>query len=153
MVNKKHITKLVNEVLYDTDIFAVGIVVGIDNSIKVFIDGDNGVTIKKCVEVSRYIENSLDREEEDFELNVSSAGVDHPFLLLRQYINNIDKKVSVIKNDGVKIIGILKSADNQAVEMLEEIVHKNKKNKNTKYGEIITIPFSEIKETKRVISF
>ncbi len=153
MIKKKYIAKLANDCLFDSDRFVVGIVITTDNVIKVFIDGDNGVTIKNCVEVSRYIESSLDREEEDFELSVSSAGVDHPFVLLRQYINNIDNSVSVIKNDGEKIRGILKSVDNDMVNILEEVKRKNKKNKSTAYGEIISIPMSDIKETKRVITF
>ena len=153
MIKKKYITKLANDCLFDSDRFVVGIVISTDNVIKVFIDGDSGVTIKNCVEVSRYIESSLDREEEDFELSVSSAGVDHPFVLLRQYINNIDNSVSIIKNDGEKIRGILKSADNDMVNILEEVKRKNKKNKSTAYGEVILIPMSDIKETKRVITF
>ncbi len=153
MIKKKYIAKLANDCLLDTDRFIVGIVISTDNAIKVFLDGDNGVTIKNCVEVSRFIENSLDRDNEDFELSVSSAGVDHPFVLLRQYINNINNNVSVIKTDGVKIKGILKKADDDTVEILEEVKHKNKKNKSTTYGEVITIPMEEIKETKRVITF
>ncbi len=153
MIKKKYIAKLANDCLFDSDRFVVGIVISTDNVIKVFIDGDTGVTIKNCIEVSRYIESSLDREEEDFELSVSSAGVDHPFVLLRQYNNNIDNSVSVIKNDGEKIRGILKSVDNDMVNILEEVKRKNKKNKSTAYGEVISIPMSDIKETKRVITF
>ena len=153
MIKKKYIAKLVNDCLLDTDRFVVGIVISTDNVIKVFIDGDNGVTIKNCVEVSRYVENSLDREDEDFELSVSSAGVDFPFVLLRQYTNNIGNMISVIKNNGEKIRGILEYADDEKVSLLEEIKPKNKKNKNTTYGEVITIPTTDIKETKRVITF
>jgi len=153
MIKKKYIAKLANDCLLDTDRFVVGIVISTDNAIKVFIDGDSGVTIKNCVEVSRYIESSLDREDEDFELSVSSSGVDHPFVLLRQYLNNIEKAVSVIKNDGVKIKGILKNANDDTIDLLEEIKYKNKKNKSTTYGEVITIPMGDIKETKRVITF
>jgi len=131
----------------------VGIVISTDNNIKVFIDGDNGVTIKQCVELSRHIENNLDRDKDDFELSVSSAGADHPFLILRQYINNIDQKIRVITLDGKKITGILKSANNEAVDLLEEVKSKNKKIKKAVFGEIITIPMNEIKEAKRVITF
>jgi len=153
MINKKYISKLANECLFDTDRFVVGINIGIDNNIRVFIDGDNGVTIKNCVEVSRYIENNLDRDKEDFELSVSSAGVDHPFVLLRQYINNIDQKVRVTKLDGKKITGILKNANIEAIEMLEEVKSKNKKIKKAVFGEVKTILMSDIKEAKRIITF
>ena len=153
MINKKHIAKLADEYLLNSDRFVVGIVVSTDNNIKVFMDGDNGVTIKQCVELSRYIENNLDRDKEDFELSVSSAGADHPFLILRQYINNIDQKVRVTKLDDKRITGILKNANNDVVDVLEEIKSKNKKNKKAVFGEVISIPMSEIKETKRIITF
>jgi len=153
MIKKKYIAKLANDCLLDSDRFVVGINISTDNNVKVFIDGDNGVTIKNCVEVSRYIEGSLDREDEDFELSVSSAGVDFPFVILRQYTNSLEKGVSIIKNDGEKVRGILKGADNDFISLLEEIKRKNKKNKSTTYGEVITIPMTDIKETKRVITF
>jgi len=153
MTDKKYISKLANECLFDTDRFVVGINIGTDNNIRVFIDGDTGVTIANCVEVSRHIEGSLDREKEDFELSVSSAGVDHPFVILRQYINNIDQKVRVIKLDGSKITGILKSADNEVVEVLEEVKGKSKKVKKAIFGEVVAIPMTDIKETKRIITF
>ena len=105
------------------------------------------------MEVSRHIEGSLDREEEDFELSVSSAGVDHPFVILRQYVNSIDKKIRVLKLDGTKINGILKSANNEIIEVLEEVKGKSKKNKKSIFGEVITIPMTDIKETKRIITF
>lgn len=139
--------------MFDTDMFVVGINMGADNNIKIFIDGDSGVTIANCVELSRYIEQSFDREVEDFELSVSSAGVDYPFVFLRQYINNIDNKVKVLKQDGVIITGLLKSANKDEIELLEEIKSKNKKIKKVITGEVITIPMSEIKETKRIITF
>ncbi len=139
--------------MHGTDRFVVGINIGIDNNIKVFIDSDSGVTIANCVELSRYIENSFDRDIEDFELNVSSSGVDQPFVLLRQYIKSIDHKVKVINKDGGKIIGILKNVNEDEIELLEEIKSKNKKNKKIRIGEVVTIPMSTIKETKRIITF
>ncbi|HJN06113.1 MAG TPA: ribosome assembly cofactor RimP [Bacteroidales bacterium] len=153
MINKEHISKLADECLFGSDRFVVGINIGTDNNISVFIDGDNGVTIANCVELSRYIENSLDRDNEDFELNVSSAGVDHPFILLRQYINNVDSKVKVINKDGEKITGILKNANKDEIELLEEIKSKNKKIKKISTGKVLTIPMNTIKETKRIITF
>ena len=153
MTKKKYISKLADECLSGSDRFVVGINISIDNKIMVFIDGDNGVTISDCVELSRYIENTLDREKEDFELNVSSAGVDQPFVFLRQYINNINNKVQVLTIDGKKITGILKNANKDEIELLEEIKLKNKKIKKTKIGEMITIPMSDINTTKRKITF
>ncbi len=153
MINKEHISRLADDCLFGSDRFVVGINIGTDNNIRVFIDSDSGVTIANCVELSRYIEKSLDRDSEDFELNVSSSGVDHPFVLLRQYRNNIDHKVKVINKDGGKITGILKHVNEDEIELLEEIKSKNKKNKKISTGKVITIPISAIKETKRTITF
>ncbi len=153
MISKKHIEKLTNDCLFGTDRFAVAIKVSTDNNIRVFIDGDSGVTIAHCVELSRYIENELDRDNEDFELNVASAGADQPFVLLRQYLNNIDNLVQIMTVEGKKIRGILKKADNNGIEILEEIKNKNKKIKKTSYGDLVLIPNSNIKETKRIITF
>lgn len=153
MINKEYISRLANKCLLGSDRFVVGINISTDNKIRVFVDGDSGVTIANCVEMSRHIEKNLDRDQEDFELHVSSAGVDYPFILLRQYTNGIDHKVSVIKKDGEKIRGILKKADKDGIELLEETKAKSKKNKKAIFGEVIAIPMSDIKETKRVITF
>ena len=75
MISKKYIEDLAAEFLEDSDLFAVKITVSKDNNIRLFIDGDNGVTIDDCVGLSRHIEGNLDRDKEDFELNVSSSGV------------------------------------------------------------------------------
>ncbi len=153
MISKKYIEKLTQECLSGTDRFVVGMKISTDNSIKVFIDGDTGVTIKHCVELSRHIEGNLDREKEDFDLSVASAGADQPFAILRQYINNIDKLVQVIDIEGNKVRGILKKADKDGVELLEEIKNKNKKIKKVSYGDMISFPTDRIKETKRILTF
>ena len=153
MINKKHISRLADECLLGSDRFVVGINISTENKIMIFIDGDNGVTISNCVELSRYIENTLDRDKEDFELNVSSAGVDQPFVFLRQYINNINNKVQVITVGGKKITGVLKKVNKDEIELLEEIQSKNKKIKKSKTGEVITIPMNDINTTKRKITF
>ena len=93
MILKEDIEKLADEFLYGTDMFIVKLNVGSDNKITIYIDGDNGVTIDDCVGLSRFIENEYDRETEDFELNVSSAGIDQPFINLRQYLKNIERPV------------------------------------------------------------
>ncbi|MBL6943132.1 MAG: ribosome assembly cofactor RimP [Bacteroidales bacterium] len=144
---------MANECLLGSERFVVGINISSDNKIRVFIDGDRGVNIDHCVEVSRHIEKNFDRDKEDFELNVSSAGVDQPFVLLRQYTNNINNKVKVTYNNGDVIKGVLQNADNNRIEILEEIKSKYKKNTLTSFGNVISIPMSNIKETKRIITF
>ena len=127
--------------------------VGKDNRINVYVDGDSGVTIDDCVQLSRHIENTLDREAEDFELNVLSAGVGEPFLLLRQYHINVGNPVEVLLLDGTKKRGILASADEDQIILKEEKTKKKKKSKKMVVGEELLIKMEEIKQTKAVIVF
>ena len=156
MIDKNKIEKLVNDALKGTSLFAVEINIDSQNNIKVIIDGDDGVGIDKCVEVSRLIEGSLDREEEDFELGVSSYGIDKPILLRRQYNKYIDKAIELsLMDDSIKR-GILESFNDSKLILKEEIVKKKGHKSKTKKmltGDAIEIPFENIKLAKGVIVF
>ena len=124
------------------------------NAIRVEIDGDDGVKINDCVQISRHIEGSYDREEVDFELTVSSAGMDQAFKILRQYQRYIGRDVEMKTTNGDKIKGILVSADDTAVVL--ETTRKEKIEGKKKKQIIIenkTVPMEQVKETKVVISF
>ena len=84
-----------------------------DDKIVVEIDHKEGVWIEDCVELSRYIESKLNREDEDYELEVGSAGIGQPFKVLQQYTNPSEKKWEVLRKDGRKLCGVLKAADEQ----------------------------------------
>ena len=92
-------------------LFLIDLKVGADNSICVILDGDHGVSLKDCMSVSRAIEHQLDREEEDFSLEVASAGVGTPLQGQRQYAKNIGRKLEVELSQGAPIKGILVAAD------------------------------------------
>ena len=111
MIEKSIVKELVEEWLKDKDYFLVSIEISKDNKIVVEIDHADGVWIEDCVELSRYIEEHLDRDKEDFELEVGSAGLGQPFKVLQQYLNYIGKEVEVLDADGKKTKGILKSVD------------------------------------------
>jgi len=98
----------------DQSLFLVDLKIGSDNSIHITLDGDQGVTLKDCVNVSRAIEHNLDREEYDFSLEVASAGVGSPLLNSRQYIKNIGRKLRVESMEVSTLEGTLTAADNQA---------------------------------------
>jgi len=153
MILKEDIEKLAEEFLEGTDMFIVKLNVGSDNKITIYIDGDSGVTIKDCVGLSRHIENQFDRETEDFELNVSSAGVDQPFINLRQYLKYIERPVEVYLTDGTKKLGILQKADENEIVIALEKKSNNKKAKKMIAGEPITIPMQDISQTKAFIIF
>lgn len=127
MITKDQIEKLVDESLSATDIFLVEVKVKAGNKIMVFLDSDTAVCIDDCVRVSRYIESNLDREVEDYELDVSSAGLDHPLRLDRQFQKYLGRDVEVKMADGRKVIGKLLSFDAEIVEV--ETMKKKVKSK------------------------
>jgi ribosome maturation factor RimP len=148
MIDKQLISKLAETELKGTDKFIVDIKVNSGNKIVVTLDSDSVISIDDCIEVSRFIESSLDREVEDFELSVSSAGLDHPLKLKRQYKKYIDKEISVLTVEGKNYKGILKGILGDQIQLH---IPANKKKKKEELN--IEILFSEIKETKAIISF
>lgn len=153
MINKEYILSLIDEHLEGTDQFLVDMTIGTDNKISVYLDGDTGVTIDDCVALSRAIEHNLDREEEDFALSVSSAGIDQPFISLRQYVKNIGRPVKVLLNDGSIKKGILQQANKSEITIAEPKKNKNKKSKKMVAGEPIQILMADITQTKAIIIF
>lgn len=154
MITEAQIRKLVEEKIAEMDYFIVSVTVSSSNSIRVEIDGDHGVKIVDCVEISRHIESSFDREEEDFELVVSSAGMDQPFKILRQYKRYYGRMVEVKIKGGDKLKGKLLTASEAEVKL--EVTEK-KKIEGKKKKELVTeervIPMDQLIETKVVISF
>lgn len=108
MIDKVKISEIVEEFLTDEKLFLVDVKVSRDNRIEVFIDGDEGVKIQDCIDLSRNLESRLDREEEDFELSVLSWGLGEPLKLKRQYVKNIGQKVEAVCVSGECIEGVLK---------------------------------------------
>lgn len=113
MIDKRQITEIVEKWLEDKEYFLTDLTIDEDNRIVVEIDHKDGVWIEDCVELSKFVEANLNRDKEDFELEVGSAGLGQPFKVLQQYINHIGKDVEVIVKTGVKFIGILKDADDR----------------------------------------
>ena len=108
MIDKNVVTRIVDEWLEGKDYFLVDVTVSPDDKIVVEIDHAEGVWIDDCVELSRYIESKLDREEEDYELEVGSAGIGQPFKVLQQYLIHIGKEVEILTKEGKKLEGVLK---------------------------------------------
>jgi len=150
MITDTKVSEIVTNFLHETDKFPVSIKVKPGNKISVFIDGDNGITIDDCKALSRYIESQFDRESEDFELNVSSSGLDTPFQLLRQYRKNIGRQIELLLTDGIKLQGTLQKADENEIEIAQMIHNKAKKDENCK---IQRFPLSQIREARCIISF
>jgi len=156
MINEQNIRNLIDEKLANSDVFLVECRVKTDNKIRVFIDSERGITIEDCVALSRHIEGNLDREKEDFGLDVSSAGLDLPLRIPRQFKKNIGRTVHVVMNDGAEIKGKLIDATEENFEVLPE-QKKTKKSTKTPVGAEnlppITINYIDQKNTKIVLIF
>lgn len=154
MITEAQVKALIEEKIINTDIFIVEVKVKPGNKIVVYIDTPAGISIDECVGVSRHIESSFDREVEDFELEVSSPGLDHPFRVLQQYKKNLNKEVSVLAKTGDKIIGKLIMADEKSFQ-IEKVLSKKKKKKTTDEEEelVVNFDYTEVKETKIVLTF
>ncbi|MEZ5199143.1 MAG: hypothetical protein R2764_23010 [Bacteroidales bacterium] len=105
MIQKSEIESIVNRFVEGTDQYLVDIHITSTNVIDVYVDSDRGISIKECVKISRLIEGSYDREVEDFELRVSSPGLDQPFKIRRQYNKYVNKEIEVLTKDQKRSTG------------------------------------------------
>lgn len=126
MITKEQITELANQKIEGTSLFLVDVKVKSGNKIEVFVDGDNGIGINDCVAISRHIEGSLDREKEDFSLEVSSPDATKPLKLGRQYLKHIGREFDIELNDGNKYTGKLTEVNPAKEITLESTVRENK---------------------------
>ncbi len=154
MIDKKVVKQLVDEWLQDNDYFLVDITVSPDDKIVVEIDHADGVWIEDCVSLSKYIEDRLSREKEDYELEVGSAGIGQPFKVIQQYQNHIGKDVEVLDNEGNKSKGILKSIDGDSFVITVREKIKKEGSKRPVLTDIDkTFNMNNIKYTKYLLSF
>jgi len=154
MMKKIDIQKLVENSIAGTDLFLVGIKLSADNCIEVLIDSPQGVDLDRCAAISRAIESGLDREVEDFELTVSSGGLDLPFQVLQQYLKYIGKEVEIVFKNGQKLKATLIAADDSAITINYTVLKKEEGAKRKKpVTETAKYQLNEIKSTKPVINF
>mgnify|MGYP001775406817 FL=1 len=154
MIEKNIVKQIVEEWLQDKDYFLVDLSVSNDNRIVVEIDHAEGVWIEDCVELSRFIESKLDREKEDFELEVGSAGIGQPFKVHQQYVNHLGKDVEVLTLDGVKYQGELHEVNDDTFSILRTVKKKEEGAKRPRMvEELVIFRYDEIKYTKYLISF
>ena len=146
MIDKFKVLDIVKDVLEGSDKYLVNMKITPDNRIFVDLDGDNGINIDDCIEVSRAIENSLNRDEEDFELNVSSAGADSPLKMPRQYRRHVGRELSVEPFEGSKVEGILTEAGDS------QFTIKTKGSKKEPSQEL-TFAYEDVKTARVIIRF
>jgi ribosome maturation factor RimP len=154
MIDKNVVKNIVEDWLRDKEYFLVDIQISNDDHIIVEIDHADGVWIDDCVELSKYIESKLSRDEEDYELEVGSAGLGQPFKVPQQYENYIGKPVEVEDSEGKKFRGILKSVgNNDFVVAVNEKVKVEGKKRPVKMDVDHTYQMDKVKYTKYLISF
>ncbi|MGB3585736.1 MAG: ribosome maturation factor RimP [Tunicatimonas sp.] len=120
----------------------------------VHVDGDEGISIDTCAEVSRTLASRLEEEElvsGKYVLEVSSPGLDQPLKLYRQYQKNVGRTVKVLTQDSKTIQGILLSVSDEAIEL--ESAAKGKKKKKSEPPQVVRIPFDQIKKTNVLVTF
>jgi ribosome maturation factor RimP len=148
MVEKQTIQGYVKEFMKGTGLFLVTVKVSSSNRITVLADKNEGITIDECAAIHRHLEKSLDRDKEDFELQVSSPGLDMPFAVIEQYLKNENRRVEVIDNEGSKYIGKLKNVTDGGFEIETELKIKGK----TKELKDISFNFDQIKSTRAILT-
>ena len=154
MIDKNIVKNLVEQWLEGKEYFLVDIQLSSDNKIVIEIDHADGVWIEDCVELSKFIEERLSRDDEDYELEVGSAGLGQPFKVARQYEIFIGKNVEVLGADGKKVRGTLKSVNgNNFIVSVNEKVHVEGKKRPVKMDVDHEFKMNEVKYTKYIISF
>jgi ribosome maturation factor RimP len=155
MIEESKVIELVSAKIEGSDLFLVEVVLGTGNEIRVHIDSIEGVNVKECAELSRWLAGEIELIDEDFSLEVSSPGLGSPLLLPQQYIKNIDREVEVIFKDGGKKKGLLKSVEEEdfTIEVVEKMLGAGSQKKKKNIAVSKTIAFKDIKSTKVVIKF
>lgn len=140
MITSEGITALVEQHIRDTEIFVVEITVKSGNAIRVHVDRPEGISIDECVQINRYLNEQLDRDVEDYSLEVSSPGMGAPFRVKQQYNKNLGRKIDILLTDGDRISGTLQLVTEEGI-----VLHMKGNDKE--------IRFEEIKTAKAIISF
>ena len=154
MIDKAKVKELVDQWLDDKDYFLTDLTVTRDNCITVEIDHADGVWIDDCVQLSRHIEANLSRDEEDYELEVGSAGLGQPFKVLRQWQNHVDKQVEIITADGRKLKGTLREADaDRIVLTTRQKVQVEGRKRPVLQDVDLNLPMAEVKSGRYIIDF
>lgn len=154
MIDKSIVNQLVDEFLSGSSSYLIDVDVKPGNLIVVEIDNDDAVSIDECVKLHRFIESKLDRETEDYELEVGSSGLTAPFKVLRQFQKNIGNEIETLTKKGEKLYGVLKSADeNKFVLTITKKVKPEGAKRKIEVEEDLTFAYNEVKYTKYLIRF
>jgi len=140
MITTEYITELITKHIQGSDIFLVDVVVKPGNVIRIHVDTPEDISIDECVKISRFVNESLDRDTEDYSLEVSSPGLGGSFVVKQQYEKNLGREIEVLYTDGIKVRGKLVALSENGI-----VLHDK--------GDDMEIDFEEIKTAKAVIAF
>ena len=139
MIGEKIVRELAQSRLDEFDGFIVDLTISSNNHIKLVIDSDSSIAVSDCISVSRNVEHNLDREVEDFSLEVSSAGLDQPFKHLRQYKKNKGREVKVKLITDKAVEGILKEVEDDRIIVVSRQKERIEGRKAKKWVENVCI--------------
>jgi len=154
MIDNEFIKQRVETFLEDSNCYLVNAEVKPGNQIIVEIDSNEAVSVDECIKLSRFIESELNRDEEDFELEVGSVGLTAPFKLLKQYQKNIGNEVEVLTKKGQKLYGILKDAiETHFILTVTKKIKPEGAKRKVETEEDLQFSYDEVKYTKYLIRF
>lgn len=154
MISKPYLLELLHQAIEETEFFMVDLRVLPDNEIIIELDHPQGVSIEDCVGVSKFIESKLDREQEDFSLEVGSAGISSPFKVLGQYLKYKGEEIEVLLKQGKKLFGELGDANETSFILIvtNKVKQEGSKRKVALQEEMI-IEYTDVKQVKNIIRF
>lgn len=154
MIDRQALKEFVENKLEGSDKFLVDLKVSNDNNIEVEIDSDNPLSIDECEALSRLIESEFDRDKEDYTLEVGSAGLTSPLKVPRQFRKYIGREIETVTNDGRKLSGLLKSADDNGFTVTVREKIKKEGMKRPVVEEVdYSFSYGEVKQTKYLLKF
>ena len=153
-MNQTKVKDLVDEALaLNETLFLIDLSISVNNKIQITVDGDNGVPLSECIRISRNVENSLDREEEDFSLEVTTPDIAHPLKDKRQYVKNINR-ILTVKTAEEEFEGTLTEADTNKIVLTWKVREPKPIGKGkVTVSKTATIDYKDIKEAKVKIVF
>jgi ribosome maturation factor RimP len=140
MITTESITELIARHIEGSEVFLVEVAVKPGNAIRVHVDSPDGISIDECVKISRFVNESLDRDAEDYALEVSSPGLGGSFRVKQQYEKNVGRDIEVLYTDGIKVIGKVVSVSEKGIVLMVNSDDEE-------------IGFEEIKTAKAIIAF
>lgn len=154
MIDKDLLKRSVEKAIEGTDLFVVDIKVSADNNIVVELDSPSSIDIDTCAAVTRAIEKDFDRDVEDYELEVGSAGLTAPFKVRGQYLKNVGNDIEVLTRDGRKMQGVLTSVGGDSFTFEYPVKYKEPGAKRpVTVMQPETLKFDDAKSVKYLISF